>query len=168
MEQFSNLILCLWYLTRVSRLEKRRNEDIRRIMNMEESVNERIENRQLQWCGHVRRMVEKRWPNILLHWSPAGRRKKGRPRTPWRSVISRMMDERELDEWDWNDRHRWKMGVKGNHWKVESPSTVKRSKYYVHNFSAACNTRDVKNVVTHGIWDKETVRCSRILWQLIF
>ena len=36
---------------RVSRLEKRRNEDIRRIMNMEESVNERIENRQLQWYG---------------------------------------------------------------------------------------------------------------------
>ena len=29
---------------RISRLEKRRNEYIRRIMNMEESVNERIEN----------------------------------------------------------------------------------------------------------------------------
>ena len=41
---------------RISRLEKRSNEDIRRILNMEESVNERIENRQLQWYGHVRRM----------------------------------------------------------------------------------------------------------------
>ena len=41
---------------RISRLEKRKNEDKRRIMNMEESVNERIENRQLQWYGHVRRM----------------------------------------------------------------------------------------------------------------
>ena len=99
----------------ISRLEKRRNEDIRNVMNMEESVNERIENRQLQWYGHVRRMDEKRWPNILLQWSPAGRRKRGRPRTPWRSGISRMMDERELDEEDWNDRHRWQMGIKGNH-----------------------------------------------------
>ena len=34
---------------RISRLEKRKNEDKRRIMNMEESVNERIQNRQLQW-----------------------------------------------------------------------------------------------------------------------
>ena len=63
---------------RVSRLEKRRNEDIRRVMNMEESVNERIENRHHQWYGHVRRMDENRWPNILLQWSPAGRRKRGR------------------------------------------------------------------------------------------
>ena len=100
---------------RVSRLEKRRNEDIRRIMHMEESVNERIENLQLQWYGHVRRMDEKRWPNILLQWSPSGRRKRGRPRTPWISGISRMMDERELEEGDCNDRHKWKMGIKGNH-----------------------------------------------------
>ena len=54
---------------RISRLEKRRNEDIRSVMNMEESGNERIENRQLQWYGHVRRMDEKRWPNILLQWA---------------------------------------------------------------------------------------------------
>ena len=100
---------------RISRLEERRNEDIRRIMNMEQSVNKRIENRQLQWYGHVRRMDEKKWPNILLQWSPVGRRKRGRPRTPWRPGISRMMDERELDEGDWNDRHRWQMGMKGNH-----------------------------------------------------
>ena len=53
---------------RITRLEKRRNEDIRRIMNMEESVNGRIENRRLQWYGHVRRMDEKIWPNILLQW----------------------------------------------------------------------------------------------------
>ena len=99
---------------RVSRLEKRRNEDIRRIMNMEESVNERIENRQLQWYGHVRRIDEKRWPK-LLQWSPVGRRKRGRPRTSWKSGISRMMDEQELDEGDWNGRHRWQMGIKGNH-----------------------------------------------------
>ena len=100
---------------RISRLQNRKNEDIRRIMNMEESVNERIENQQLQWYGHVRRMDEKRWPNILLQWSPAGRRKWGQPRTPWRSGISRMMDEQELDEGDWKDRHRWKMGIKCNH-----------------------------------------------------
>ena len=99
---------------RISRLEERRNEDIRRIMNMEQSVNKRIENRQLQWYGHVR-MDEKRWPIILLQWSPVSRRKRGRPRTPWRSGISRMMGERELVEGDWKDRHRWQMGMKGNH-----------------------------------------------------
>ena len=99
---------------RISMLEKRRNEDIR-MLNMEESANERIENRQLQWYGHVRRMDEKRWPNILLQCSPVGRRKQGWPRTPWRSGISRMMDERELEEGDWNDRHRWQMGIKRNH-----------------------------------------------------
>ena len=82
----------------------------------------------IQWFGHVRRMDEKRWPNILLQWSPAGRRKRGRPRAPWRSGISRMMDERELEEGDWNDRLRCKMGIKSNHLKVERPSKVKVGK----------------------------------------
>ena len=45
---------------RISRLEKRRSEDIRRIMNMEDSVNERSENRLLQGYGHIRRTDEKR------------------------------------------------------------------------------------------------------------
>ena len=69
---------------RISRLEKRRNEDIRRIMNMEESVNKRIEYRQLKCYGRVKSMDEKRWPIILLQWSPVGRRKRERPRTPYR------------------------------------------------------------------------------------
>lgn len=100
---------------RISRLEKRRNEDVRRIMNMEESVIARIENRQLQWYGHVRRMDEGRWPNVLLQWSPAGRKKRGRPRNSWRAGILRMMNDKGLNEQDWNDRRRWKMGIKGNH-----------------------------------------------------
>ncbi|KAJ4449270.1 hypothetical protein ANN_00668 [Periplaneta americana] len=83
-------------------------------MNMEESVIARIESRQLQWYGHVRRMDEGRWPNVLLQWSPAGRKKRGRPRNSWKARILRMMNDKGLNEQDWNDRRRWKMGIKGD------------------------------------------------------
>ncbi|KAJ9581815.1 hypothetical protein L9F63_003884 [Diploptera punctata] len=99
---------------RVSRLERRRNEEVRQMMDMEETVVERIERRALQWYGHVRRMEDDRWPKTLLEWSPSGRRKRGRPRTTWRGEIHRLMNGRGLEEEKWRDRQEWRMGIQGN------------------------------------------------------
>lgn len=99
---------------RVSRLERRRNEEVRRMMDMEETVMDRIERRTLQWYGHVRRMEESRWPKTLLEWSPHGRRKRGRPRTTWRGQIHRLMSDRSLEGDEWLDREDWRMGIQGN------------------------------------------------------
>jgi hypothetical protein len=39
----------------------------------------------LVWYGHVQRMDEEKDPQRILNWIPAGRRKRGRPKTRWKS-----------------------------------------------------------------------------------
>jgi hypothetical protein len=74
-------------------LERVPNEEIRRIMQAEETVLDRIEARKLKW--HVMRMSEERWPAIIHSWIPPGRRKKGRPRWSWRDCITEAMKKGE-------------------------------------------------------------------------
>jgi hypothetical protein len=50
-------------------------EEIRRIMQAEETVLDKIESRKLRWFGHVMRMPEERWPAIIHSCIPPGRRK---------------------------------------------------------------------------------------------
>jgi hypothetical protein len=50
---------------RKSKLERVPNEEIRRIMQTEETVLDRIEAIKLRWFGHVMRMPEERWPAII-------------------------------------------------------------------------------------------------------
>jgi hypothetical protein len=69
-------------------LERVPNEEIRRIMQAEETVLDRIEARKLRWFGHVMRIPEERWPAIFHSWIPWGRRKRGRPRRSWRDGIT--------------------------------------------------------------------------------
>jgi hypothetical protein len=53
------------------------NEEIRRIMQAEETVLGRIEAIKLRWFGYVMRMPEERWPAIIHSWIPPGRKKRG-------------------------------------------------------------------------------------------
>ena len=39
------------------------------------------------------RMAPNRIPKVALHWTPSGKRKRGRPRTTWRTITS------ELEKW---------------------------------------------------------------------
>lgn len=57
-----------------------RNEEIRRRMDAKEQTITVIEEKILIWYGHVRRADESRWIKRVTHWSPMGRRKRGRPR----------------------------------------------------------------------------------------
>jgi hypothetical protein len=51
---------------------------IRRIMQAEETVLDRIEARKLRWFGHVMRKPEERCPAIIhSSWISPGRRKRG-------------------------------------------------------------------------------------------
>jgi hypothetical protein len=43
-----------------------------------------------------------------MKWRPSGRRKQGRPKLTWTEGIRGLMDEMELVEEDWNDRHNWR------------------------------------------------------------
>jgi hypothetical protein len=89
---------------RKSKLERVPDEEIRRIMQAEETVLDRTEARNLRWFGHVMRMPEERWPAIIHSWIPPGRRKRGRRRRSWRDGVTEAMKERGMREEDAQDR----------------------------------------------------------------
>jgi hypothetical protein len=92
-------------------LERVPNEEIRRIMQAEQRVLDRIEARELRWIGHVMRMPEDRWPAIIHSWFPLGRRKRGRPWRSWQDCITEAMKKRGMREKDAQDRILWRRGL---------------------------------------------------------
>ena len=42
-----------------------------------------IQQKRLQWYGHVKRMAEERMPKLIVDWIPRERRKRGRARKTW-------------------------------------------------------------------------------------
>ena len=92
-------------LTREDRI---RTEKIWDKMEINCSITKKLENKQLQWYGHVERMPEERWPKQILQYSPKGTRGRGRPTMKWKSHIINAMDDRGLQMGDWNDRQLWK------------------------------------------------------------
>ena len=94
----------------VSRLERIRNEEIRRRIGSETSIVDDIEAKQLVWYGHVQRMENDRWPKRMLKYCPPSRRRRGRPRRTWIQGIQSAMEKRQLTEEDWWDRERWRLG----------------------------------------------------------
>ena len=67
----------------VSRLQRLRNEEVRKMIGLKSTVVERIQERRLRWFGHVSRMDINRLPNKALHMKVMGRRNRGRPRMRW-------------------------------------------------------------------------------------
>jgi hypothetical protein len=56
-------------------------------------------------------MVEGRLPKIALKWIPKQKRARGRPKKNWMEGIRKAMNERNLNEGQWEDRKRWSLGV---------------------------------------------------------
>jgi hypothetical protein len=56
-------------------------------------------------------MAEERLPRIALRWIPEQRRARGRPKKNWMEGIRKAMNERNLQEGQWEDRKQWNPGV---------------------------------------------------------
>ncbi|XP_045477899.1 uncharacterized protein LOC123683046 [Harmonia axyridis] len=95
----------------VSRLQKIRNEEIRRLMGVDGTLYEDIEAKQLIWYGHLQRMDEQRLPKKVFEWVPAQRRKRGRPKKTWNEGVIKAMSSRDLRQGQWNDRKGWRKGI---------------------------------------------------------
>jgi hypothetical protein len=68
---------------RKSRREIIRNTVIIEMRELDKkNILERIEQKQLQWYGHVKRMENDRLPTVMV-WETEGRRRKGRPLGTW-------------------------------------------------------------------------------------
>jgi len=61
--------------------------------------------------SHVQRMAEGRLPRIALKWMPKQKRARGRPKKTWMEGIRKSMNERNLNEGQWEDRKQWSLGV---------------------------------------------------------
>jgi len=82
-----------------------------RIIGLEETIIKEIEQNQLTWYGHVQRMAEGRLSKIALKWMPKQKRARGRPKKIWMEGIRKAMNERNLNEGQWEDRKQWSLGV---------------------------------------------------------
>ena len=97
--------------SRISRKERIKNVTIRQQIGLEETIVKEIEQNQLTCYGHVQRMVEGRLPKIALKWMLKQKRARGRPKKNWMEGIRKAMNERNLNEGQWEDRKQWSLGV---------------------------------------------------------
>ena len=97
--------------SRISRKERIRNVTIRQQIGLEETIIKEIEQNQLTWYGHVQRIAEGRLPKIAVKWMPKQKRARGRPKKNWMDGIRKAMNERNLNEGQWEDRKQWSLGV---------------------------------------------------------
>ena len=97
--------------SKISRKERIRNVTIRQQIGLEETIVKEIEKNQLTWHGHVQRMAEGRLPKIALKWMPKQKRARGRPTKNWMEGVRKAMNERNLNEGQWEDRKQWSLGV---------------------------------------------------------
>jgi len=56
-------------------------------------------------------MAEERLPKIALKWMPKQKRARGRPKKSCMEGIKKAMNERILNEGQWEDRKQWSLGV---------------------------------------------------------
>jgi len=97
--------------SRISRKERIRNVTVRQQIGLEETITKETEQNQLIWYGHVQRMAEGRLPKIALKWMPKQKRARGRPKKNLMEGIRKAMNERNLNEGQWEDRKQWSLGV---------------------------------------------------------
>ena len=74
---------CLRSLVGVSRMDRVRNEDVRRRAGIERELASGADKRELRWFGHVERMDEYRMARRVLMAEVSGGRVRGRPRLGW-------------------------------------------------------------------------------------
>jgi hypothetical protein len=69
----------------------------------------------MRWLGHVMRMAPNRIPKVGLFWTTPGKRKRGRPRTTWRRIITSELEEMGFSmsqaQHITKDRGRWRQIV---------------------------------------------------------
>ena len=80
-------------------------------ISVEETSVKETEQNQLTWYGHVQRMAEGILPKTAVKWMPKQKRARGRSKKNWMKGISRAMNERNLNEGQWEDRKQWSLGV---------------------------------------------------------
>ena len=74
---------CLRTIESVTKWDKIRNTEIRSRLGCTHDMIHRIQQRRLQYFGHISRMANYRYPKIAMEGYVHGQRSKGRPKRRW-------------------------------------------------------------------------------------
>ena len=83
-------------LVGVSRMDRVRNEEVRRRAGIERELTSRADQRVLRWFGHVERMDEYRMATRVLMAEVSGGRVRGRPRSSWMNAVKVALGNRGM------------------------------------------------------------------------
>ena len=87
---------CLSSLVGVSRMDRVRNEEVRRRAGIERELASRADQRVLRWFGHVERMDEYRMARRVLMVEVSGGRARGKPRLGWMDGVKVALGNRGM------------------------------------------------------------------------
>lgn len=109
---------CLRRIKKIFWPRKISNENLLQECGMED-MRDIIVKRRWRWIGHILRREDGNIARTALHWTPEGRRRRGRPRMTWRRTVENEM--KEMGE-TWGslkmmatDRERWRSFVAALH-----------------------------------------------------
>ena len=96
-----------------TRMDKIRNETIRKMGGVVE-VSRKIQERRLQWYGHVMRREDDYVGRRVASIQVEGRRARGRPKRRWNDCIVEDLREKSLQQEDVMDRREWRRRVRNS------------------------------------------------------
>ena len=103
---------CLRSLVGVSRMDRVRNEEVRRRAGIERELASRAAQRVLRWFGNVERMDEYRMARRVLMVEVSGGRVRGKPRLGWMDGVKVALGNKgmtkEAERQCPKDRKEWK------------------------------------------------------------
>ena len=97
----------LRWMCGVTKRDRIRNNLIRGTVKVTE-VSKKLQERRLQWFGHVMRRGDDFPCKRVMNMEVPGTRRRGRPRMRWRDSVNRDMRERNVNEGLVHDRRRWR------------------------------------------------------------
>lgn len=97
----------LRWMCGVTKLDRIRNERIRGTVKVGE-VSKKVQEKRLQWYGHVMRRDESYVGRRVMGMDVGGRRKRGRPRRRWMDCVNEDLREKGLTREEVQDRAAWK------------------------------------------------------------
>ena len=101
----------LRWMCGVTKMDKIRNERIRGTTKVVE-ISKKVQERRLQWYGHVMRRDETYVGRRVMEGEVQGRRRRGRPKRRWMDCVREDLREKQLSEDDAYDRAGWRRAVK--------------------------------------------------------
>ena len=109
---------CLRSMLGVSRVDRVRNEEVRRKTGVGRKLSDRLDQKVLGWYGHMERMNEERLTKRVWSAEAKGVRPRGRPRMKWMDGVKKAMEVRGLSLVQGRERARdrdgWRLIVNEN------------------------------------------------------